>query len=210
MLQQLKENPLVPVLRKIAFEDSISIIDSLVEGGVRFIEITLDTDRALEIIRQAAERVDEVWVGAGTVLSIDDCKHAIEGGAQFIVSPVLDEGVVNYAVEQGIPVIPGVHTPTEMMKAHQMGATAVKLFPAASLGPGFVKDVRGPLGHIPIMVTGGIDLETARSYIEAGALAIGAGSALLKKDLIDGRKWVGLAKEAKSWVREVKQVPGSH
>lgn len=206
MLNSLKETPLVPVLRKLAFEDHTAIIGSLVEAGIRTIEITMDTDRALEIIRTSVMEYPDVCIGAGTVLSKEDCKNAIDAGAAFIVSPVLNKEVVAYAIERNVPVIPGVYSPTEMMKAHELGATAVKLFPASSVGPGFVKDVQGPLSHIPIMVTGGIDFGNAHSYIEAGALAVGAGSSLLKKEILVNKDWALLVEEARKWIGEVSNL----
>lgn len=201
MLEHLKKSPLVPVLRKIRFDDSSFIVKALIEGGVRTVEITMETERATEIIRKIVDEFgSQTLVGAGTVLTVEDCINAINAGAQFIVAPVLNEQVVMYAVEQGIPVIPGVYSPSEMMRAYELGATAVKLFPAASVGPGFVKDVQGPLGHIPIMVTGGIDLVNAHYYIEAGAIAVGAGSALLKKSHISTGDWDALTMETKKWM----------
>lgn len=204
MLEHLKKSPLVPVLRKIRFDDSSFIVKALIEGGIRTVEITMETERASEIIRKTVDEFgSQALVGAGTVLTIEDCSRAIDAGAQFIVAPVLNEQVVSYAVEQGIPVIPGVYSPSEMMRAYELGATAVKLFPAASVGPGFVKDVQGPLAHIPIMVTGGIDLANANSYVEAGAIAVGAGSALLKKNYIINKDWTLLTKEAEKWMKEL-------
>jgi len=204
MLEHLKKSPLVPVLRKIRFDDSPFIVNALLKGGVRTIEITMETERASEIIRKTVDEFgSQSYVGAGTVLTIEDCSKAINAGAQFIVAPVLNEHVVAYAVKQGIPVIPGVYSPSEMMRAYELGATAVKLFPAASVGPGFVKDVQGPLGHIPIMVTGGIELTNARSYIESGSIAVGAGSSLLKKSFISNKDWTALTKEAEKWMKEV-------
>ena len=202
MIEHLKKSPLVPVLRKIRFEDSEFIVKALLDGGIRTVEITMETERASEIIRKTVDEFgSQALVGAGTVLTIEDCSKAIEAGAQFIVAPVLNEDVVTYAVDQDVPVIPGVYSPSEMMRAYELGATAVKLFPAASVGPGFVKDVQGPLGHIPIMVTGGIDLANASSYIEAGAVAVGAGSSLLKKSLISDGNWDALTKETEQWLK---------
>lgn len=203
MISRLKANPLVPVLRKIPFDESTYIIESMISGGVQFIEITLDTEHGLEMIRDTTNKFSDIWVGAGTVLSIKDCMNAIQSGAKFLVSPVLDEEVVLYAVEQGVPIIPGVYSPTEMLRAYNLGATAVKLFPASSVGSGFVKDVLGPLSHIPIMVTGGITLENARSYIDAGAIAVGAGSSLVKKDIILNQEWSLLAEEVSKWIEQI-------
>lgn len=201
IVERLMQQPIIPVLRKIPYEKSQSIIKSLYDGGIRAVEITMESEGAASIIQETLEAFPtDLLVGAGTVLSKDDCKRAIDAGAQFIVSPVLDEAVMQYAIEQNIPFIPGVFTPSEMLKAHNGGATMIKLFPASVLGPAFIKDVKGPLGHIDIMTTGGITMETAKTYLDAGAKVVGAGSALVRKDLVESNDWAGLTAETISWV----------
>ncbi|TDL34272.1 bifunctional 4-hydroxy-2-oxoglutarate aldolase/2-dehydro-3-deoxy-phosphogluconate aldolase [Jeotgalibacillus sp. S-D1] len=205
IVEKLSTLSVIPVLRNIPYKKSKDIVQALLDGGIHAVEVTMESDRAEAIIRESADQFgDQMLIGAGTVLSVDDCKRAIEAGAQFIVSPALDEEVVTYAVEQGVPVIPGVFTPSEILRAVQLGAAMVKLFPASVLGPGFITDVKGPLGHIEIMATGGITMESAKSYIEAGAIAVGAGGALLRKDLISENDWLGLADEARKWMESVK------
>lgn len=205
VIEQLTAAPIVPILRKVPYEKSAAIVNALIEGGVTSIEVTMESDRAEEIIAETVHaHGNRVLVGAGTVLNVDDCRRAIEAGAQFIVTPALDEEVVTYAVEQGVPIIPGVFTPSEMMRAINLGAEAIKLFPASVVGPAFIKDVKGPLGHIPIMTTGGITLETAADYIGAGAAAVGTGSALLKKELIASSDWEGLKRETVKWLEAVQ------
>ncbi len=164
----------------------------------------MDTEQAERMIQETVERYSgKLLVGAGTVLSIEDGLRAIEAGAQFLVSPALEIEVLEYAVSKQVAFIPGVFTPSEMLQAHKAGASMVKLFPASSLGSDFIKDVRGPLGHIDIMTTGGITKETARSYVEAGAAVIGAGSALVKKEFIQQKNWSDLKQEAESWLKKV-------
>jgi len=107
---------------------------------------------------------------------------------------------MQYALEQSVPFIPGVFTPSEMVKAHNGGAAMIKLFPASVLGTAFIKDVQGPLSHIDIMTTGGITMETASTYLDAGATVVGAGSALVRKDLVESNDWAGLTAETISWV----------
>lgn len=207
IIEQLAAAPIVPILRKVPYEKSASIVKALIDGGVTSIEVTMESEKAAEII---AETIDaygaQVLVGAGTVLNVEDCQRAIEAGAQFIVTPALDEDVVAYAAEQGVPIIPGVFTPAEMLQAVKLGAEAIKLFPASVLGPAFIKDVKGPLSHIPIMATGGITADTATDYLKAGAVAVGTGSALLKKDLIAANDWDGLKKETEKWLQAVQAV----
>ncbi|QDP41880.1 bifunctional 4-hydroxy-2-oxoglutarate aldolase/2-dehydro-3-deoxy-phosphogluconate aldolase [Radiobacillus deserti] len=203
-VSMLTEVPIIPVLRKIPYEKSERIIQALVNGGIKSVEITMESDGAEKMLEAARGKFgDEVIVGAGTVVTKEDCQRAIEAGAQFIVSPILVEEVVRFASEQKILVIPGVFTPSEMMKAMQNGASMVKVFPASVLGPEFIKDVKGPLQNVSIMCTGGITRETAKSYLDAGALAVGAGSALLKKDLIAKEEFEGITKEARKWLRMI-------
>lgn len=199
--QDLKQIQLIPVLRKIPFETSEHLIQALVDGGIKAIEVTMDTENAAQIIEQSVARFgDQLLVGAGTVLSVEDCDQAIEAGAQFIVSPSYNQAVVEKTLAQSIPVIPGVFTPSEMYRAYENGAQIVKLFPASAVGPGFVKDVKGPLQHIDIMTTGGITLENAKSYLKAGAITVGAGSDLLNKTHIQNQDWAAITSIAKQWV----------
>jgi 2-dehydro-3-deoxyphosphogluconate aldolase/(4S)-4-hydroxy-2-oxoglutarate aldolase len=144
IIDQLTAVPLVPILRKVPYEKSASIVKALVDGGVCSIEVTMETDRAEDIIAEAASTYgSRILVGAGTVLNREDCHRAIKAGAQFIVSPAFDEDVISFTVEQGIPIILGVFTQSEMVRAMNLGAEAIKLFPASVLGPAFIKDVKG-------------------------------------------------------------------
>ncbi|MER2262931.1 MAG: bifunctional 4-hydroxy-2-oxoglutarate aldolase/2-dehydro-3-deoxy-phosphogluconate aldolase [Psychrobacillus sp.] len=201
VLDQLKDCPIIPVLRKIPYEKSASIIQALYDGGIRAVEITMDTENAEDMIREAVETFSgRMLVGAGTVLTIEDCERAMDAGAQFLVAPNFNSDVLAYAVEKNIPFIPGVFTPSEMVQADRAGAAMVKLFPASTLGPGFIKDVKGPLGHIDILTTGGITKETVRSYLDAGAVSVGAGSALVRKEFLEREDWAGLSAEVRAWL----------
>ncbi|WP_342567633.1 bifunctional 4-hydroxy-2-oxoglutarate aldolase/2-dehydro-3-deoxy-phosphogluconate aldolase [Psychrobacillus sp. FSL K6-4046] len=201
VLDQLKDCPIIPVLRKIPYEKSAGIIQALYEGGIRAVEITMDSENAEAMIREALDRFSgKLLVGAGTVLTIADCDRAMDAGAQFLVAPNFNSDVLAYAVEKNVPFIPGVFTPSEMVLADQAGAAMVKLFPASTLGPGFIKDVKGPLGHIDILTTGGITKETVKSYLDAGAVSVGAGSALVRKEFVEREDWPGLSAEVRGWL----------
>ena len=203
-IEQLTQVPIIPVLRKIPYEKSDYIINALIEGGIRSIEITMDTERATDIIQAARTKYgSDISIGAGTVLTVENAKEAIAAGADFLVAPNFDVAVTKYAQEQNIFFVPGVFTPSEMVSAYQDGASMVKLFPASVVQPQFIKDVKGPLSHIPIMCTGGIDLSTAKSYFEAGADAVGAGSSLVKKKFSEENDWVGLVQETQRWIESV-------
>lgn len=201
VLDQLKDCPIIPVLRKIPYEKSAGIIQALYDGGIRAVEITMDSENAEAMIREALDRFSgKLLVGAGTVLTIADCDRAMDAGAQFLVAPNFNSVVLAYAVEKNVPFIPGVFTPSEMVQADQAGAAMVKLFPASTLGPRFIKDVKGPLGHIDILTTGGITKETVRSYLDAGAVSVGAGSALVRKEYVEREDWAGLSAEVRGWL----------
>ncbi|ASN22057.1 bifunctional 4-hydroxy-2-oxoglutarate aldolase/2-dehydro-3-deoxy-phosphogluconate aldolase [Arthrobacter sp. YN] len=136
-------------------------------------EITMDSETAVADI--SALREAGATVGAGTVLGKEQAAAAMDAGAEFLVSPYLDEELVAWAAAQGIPVSPGALTPTEIVRAWNAGAAAVKIFPASVAGPQLLRELRGPLGHIPLMPTGGMNAENVGSFIDAGAMAVGVG-----------------------------------
>jgi 2-dehydro-3-deoxyphosphogluconate aldolase / (4S)-4-hydroxy-2-oxoglutarate aldolase len=155
------------------------------------LEITMDAPDALDDIRWAIDA--GATVGAGTVLNIADAAAAIDAGAGFLVSPYLDEALVEWAAERGHPVAPGALTPTEVVRAWALGATAVKVFPASVVGANLLRELRGPLGHIPLMPTGGVNADNARSFIDAGAVAVGVGSWLTGSSSPElARRWSAL------------------
>jgi len=136
-------------------------------------EVTMDSDSAAIDIGEL--RTLNHVVGAGTVLSKIQAQQAIDAGANFLVSPILDESLVAWSTERGVPFIPGALTPTEILRAWNGGAAAVKIFPASAVGPQFLREVRGPLGNVPLIATGGINADNARSFLDAGAVAVGIG-----------------------------------
>lgn len=153
---------------------------ALVGGGVKVLEITLNTTAALEMIEHLRTRyADQLAVGAGTVLTIGEAESAIEHGAQFLVTPHTDRTLIDYAVVRGVPIYPGAFTPSEIVQAYQAGATAIKCFPGSAFGLSYFKELQGPLGHIPMMMMGGIQADNIRDYLRAGCYAVGIGSWLI-------------------------------
>ncbi|KOP66476.1 2-dehydro-3-deoxyphosphogluconate aldolase [Bacillus sp. FJAT-18019] len=182
---ELKRERIVAIVRGITREQADFVGEGLAQGGVRFMEVTMNTADALHMIQAWRTRYDEaVYVGAGTVLDVDMAKEAIAAGAQFLISPNTDLSVIEYALEQGIDVWPGGMTPTEIVAAYAAGAEIVKLFPTASLGLSYIRELQGPLNHIPLLATGGVTLDNLPDYFRAGAAAVGLGSALLPKDAL--------------------------
>jgi 2-dehydro-3-deoxyphosphogluconate aldolase/(4S)-4-hydroxy-2-oxoglutarate aldolase len=180
----------VAIGRHVSAERAPEIAGALAAGGVLAFELTLNEPegealRAIESIARLAAELG-VEVGAGTVLSIAAAGRAIDAGATFLVMPHLDPELVAWAASRGIPTFPGCATPTEIFAAWNAGAAAVKLFPASSVGPAFVRELRGPFPDIPLVPTGGVTLESAPSFIAAGAIAIGMGSWLLGDGAVEG------------------------
>jgi 2-dehydro-3-deoxyphosphogluconate aldolase/(4S)-4-hydroxy-2-oxoglutarate aldolase len=173
----------VAIGRRVAATAVEPVTAALADGGVHAFELTLNEpeDEALRAIETAARfgRGIGIEIGAGTVLSIEAAGRAVDAGAAFLVMPHLDEELVRWAAARGIPALPGCATPTEILAAWRAGAAAMKVFPASSLGPSFIRECRGPFPELPLLPTGGVTLENAASFIAAGAIGVGMGSWLI-------------------------------
>ncbi len=178
-LRRLKESPVLGIIRG-APKDSIKgVMDACVAGGLRFVELTLNTENALSLIESASQQFSEdLCVGAGTVLSLTDVKLAVNAGAQFIVAPTLNIDVATYCVENEIAYFPGALTPTEIEKAWSAGAMMVKIFPASQMGTSYFNTVRGPFNELLLMAVGGVDSSNAVEYLKAGASAVAIGGSV--------------------------------
>ena len=179
-LNKLSNERIVAIIRGITGERFNSLIETLVRNSIMIMEVTVDTPGVYEKIQHIKKQYgDQVVIGAGTVLDSETARMAIISGAEFLVSPSLNLDVIKTAKRYGKVVIPGCMTPTEIVKAYEAGADVIKVFPASTLGPRYFRELSGPLAHIPLLPTGGVDLDNAQDYIEAGAVAIGLGSSLV-------------------------------
>lgn len=177
---QLTENGVVAVIRGAKLETIGPISKALAAGGVNVIELTVETPKALQLIELVADELgNEVLVGAGTVLDPETARAAIMAGAKFVFSPIVNIETIKLTKRYGVLCIPGALTPTEIVTAYEHGADLIKVFPANVFGPSYLKDVHGPLPHIPLMPTGGVSLENVEAYIKAGAVAVGVGGSLV-------------------------------
>jgi 2-dehydro-3-deoxyphosphogluconate aldolase/(4S)-4-hydroxy-2-oxoglutarate aldolase len=154
-----------------------AVLDALVAAGITAVEITMNSPAALASIEAVRARTDgsSLTVGAGTVLDPTVAKAAVAAGAAFLVAPNVDLPTIAWAVSCGVPILPGAMTPTEILAAWDAGVPAVKVFPAIVLGPAFVREIRGPMPHIPLVPTGGVTADTALAFLDAGAVAVGIG-----------------------------------
>jgi 2-dehydro-3-deoxyphosphogluconate aldolase / (4S)-4-hydroxy-2-oxoglutarate aldolase len=174
-VDRIRAERVAAILRRVSEPERV--VEELAAGGIRVVEVTLESDRALETIERLRGS-NELTVLAGTVRTPADAEAAARAGAQACVAPALVPEMLERCRELGVPAIPGALTPTEIETAVRLGASLVKLFPARLLGPGYVRDVLAPLTDAPLIVTGGVDASNARSFLDAGALAVGVGSAL--------------------------------
>lgn len=179
----LRRHKVIAIGRNIAAAKAPGMGEALVAGGVHVMELTLNEpeDAALRSIEALAGAADGLGalVGAGTVLSVEAARRAVDAGARFIVSPHTDREIVAWCAEAGVPVFPGALSPTEIHAAWSAGASAVKLFPAAAVGPDYLRQIAGPFPQIPFVPTGGVSAETAADWMAAGAVAVGMGGWLI-------------------------------
>lgn len=179
--QRIQHIGVVPVVRSGSARLALHAVEALAAGGIPVVEITLTVPNALAAIADIASRFDgTVLVGAGTITSADQARAAVEAGARFIVSPGFDAAIVDASHAAGVPAMPGVLTPSEIMAATRAGADWVKIFPCSALGGAkYLRALRGPFPRLRAMPTGGVTLATAAEYIAAGAVALGVGSELV-------------------------------
>jgi 2-dehydro-3-deoxyphosphogluconate aldolase / (4S)-4-hydroxy-2-oxoglutarate aldolase len=182
----------------------VDVARAMAAGGVDCIEITMTTPNALAVIAAVREQLgDTVLTGVGSVLDAETARAAILAGAQFVVSPVFNVAILEMAHRYGLPCVPGAFTPTEILNATAAGADMVKVFPAGQLGPGFFKDILGPMPHLKLTPTGGVDLDTAASFIKAGAKTLGVGSALVAPKAVAAGDFATLTETARKFVKVV-------
>ncbi len=201
VLDQLLASGVIAVLRAREAKGLTAVARALHDGGVRALEITLTTPGAVAGIAELAHAEDGMLVGAGTVLDAAAARSVLDAGARFVVSPTLEPDVIRLCRDHNVPCIPGAFTPTEILQAWRAGAALVKLFPAAAVGPGFVRDVLAPLPFLRIVPSGGVTLDSVGDWIRAGAAAVSLGSALLRAPPADrtvrARAFVTAVREAR-------------
>ncbi|MEA1904474.1 MAG: bifunctional 4-hydroxy-2-oxoglutarate aldolase/2-dehydro-3-deoxy-phosphogluconate aldolase [Candidatus Hadarchaeota archaeon] len=203
---QLLEGKVLGIVRVKSGRDLSRLVGSLQVGGVHYVEITMTTPGALRAIEEAANELDDVLIGAGTVLDGTTARQAILAGAEFLVTPTVELDVIEMAHRYGKVVIPGAMTPTEILTAWEMGADMVKVFPASILGPKYLKAVHGPLPQIPLVPTGGVTGENAGDFIRAGAAVVCAGSWLVDKKAVAEGRYEFLTERARMLVETVKKA----
>ncbi|MCY3992758.1 MAG: bifunctional 4-hydroxy-2-oxoglutarate aldolase/2-dehydro-3-deoxy-phosphogluconate aldolase [Caldilineaceae bacterium] len=210
-VQLIEKGGVVPVVRLPDLAGAVELAQALLDGGVTAFELTMTSPGALDALTLLRERVPafergEAVLGMGSVLDRKMAAEAIARGAQFVVAPTLDLPTVTYCAGLGVPVMPGAFTPTEVQTAWRAGAAVVKVFPATKLGPGYFQDILAPLPHLKLMPTGGVDLENAGGFVLAGAVAVGVGSALVRRDWVADGNWQAITEQARRFVAAVGEA----
>lgn len=206
ILNQLKESGIFAVVRNSTVDNIVPICESLVEGGINCIEITAETPNIAAIIEKAVNEVgDKILIGAGTVLDPETARSVISAGAQFIVSPTLNLETIKVTKRYGVVSIPGAFTPTEILTAYEHGADMIKVFPANVVGPSYVKNIHGPMPGIPIVLTGGINLDNLEEYVTSGAVGVGLGSNLVNPSKLNSEEdYKALTEQARRYADAYK------
>ena len=204
-LRRVLDCGIVAVVRSTESAPLVDVCRALVDGGIDVAEITFTVPDALDVLKATRKALgDRILLGAGTVLDAETARAAFLAGAEYLVSPTLDLDVIRMARRYGKLVMPGCFTPTEALQAWQAGADIIKVFPAELLGPGFFKAMRGPLPQIRLMPTGGVDLKTAHSFLEAGACCLGLGSQLIDPKAVAARQFDTISETARKYRDIVK------
>ncbi|MFB6291125.1 MAG: bifunctional 4-hydroxy-2-oxoglutarate aldolase/2-dehydro-3-deoxy-phosphogluconate aldolase [Candidatus Bipolaricaulia bacterium] len=199
------DSGVVAVIRTESSDQLLRVAEAIRKGGVKCIEVAMTTPNALEVIEDVTAKIDDVLIGAGTVLDAETARSAIIAGAEYLVSPTLDYDMVKMVKRYGKIVAPGTFTPTEIMNAWEAGADIVKVFPASRLGPKFISDVKSPLPQVSLMPTGGVSQKNAADFVEAGADVVCAGSALIDKEAMKRGDFEVLTKNAEQLVEAVNE-----
>mgnify|MGYP001826368370 FL=1 len=208
-LKRILDTGVVAIVRLDSAGQLGEVARAIKAGGVDIIEFTMTTPGALDIIAASAREFgDEVLLGAGTVLDAETARAAILAGARFIVSPTLNPATVELCHRYSVIAVPGAFSPTEILTAWEMGADLVKVFPAGTGGPGYIKDVLAPLPQVRLVPTGGVNLQNAADFIQAGAAAVAVGSSLVNKKLVAGGDFDALTTAAGGLVTAVRQARG--
>jgi len=199
---------IVPVVRASSAGEACAAADAVCQGGIPIVEITMTVPGAVDVIRELVKNcTSDVLVGAGTVLNPEAARRCLDAGAQFLVSPGLNLKTVELAVREGKLIMAGALTPTEVITAWDAGADFVKIFPCGQVGGAkYIKALRGPLPQIPLVPTGGVNLNTAAEFIEAGAVALGIGGELVQAEALKSNKPEIIVENARKFLAIVKQA----
>ncbi|WP_375510347.1 bifunctional 4-hydroxy-2-oxoglutarate aldolase/2-dehydro-3-deoxy-phosphogluconate aldolase [uncultured Nostoc sp.] len=203
-LSQLQKHRAIAVIRAPKIEVGQQMAMAIASGGMQLIEITWNSDRAGELITRLRSELPACTIGTGTLFNVQQLEEAIASGAQFLFTPHVDLAMIQAAQKKDVPIIPGAMTPTEIITAWSQGASCVKVFPVQAVGGAdYIKSLQGPLGQIPLIPTGGVTLENAKEFLQAGAIAVGLSGELFPKKLVTEGNWAAIASGARKLIQQL-------
>ncbi|AUB38867.1 eda, 2-dehydro-3-deoxyphosphogluconate aldolase [Nostoc flagelliforme CCNUN1] len=203
-LSQLQKHRAIAVIRAPKIEVGQQMAMAVASGGMQLIEITWNSSQAGELITQLRAELPACTIGTGTLFNVQQLEEAIASGAQFLFTPHVDLAMIQAAQQEDVPIIPGAMTPTEIVTAWSQGASCVKVFPVQAVGGAdYIKSLQGPLGQIPLIPTGGVTLENAKEFLQAGAIAVGLSSELFPKKLVTEGNWEAIASGARKLIQQL-------
>lgn len=204
---RIEEVGIIPAVRVSSAEDASFAAETVNRGGIPVAEITVTVPGAMEVISDLTSRIPEMIVGAGTVLDMEMARRCLDAGAKFLTSPGLVLEVVEFAAKNEVAVFPGALTPTEVITAWKAGADLVKIFPCAQVGgDSYIRALKAPLPHVPLIASGGVNQQTALNYVLAGAAALGIGGELIPKEALERRQAERILELARRFTRLVKDA----
>lgn len=205
--QRMTDPGVVAVIRADSSDQLLDVARALADGGVTTMEVTMTTPDAIRVIETVTDALgDAILMGVGTVLDPETARIAMLAGARFVVTPVMRPEVIACCRRYSVPIVCGAYTPTEALAAHEAGADFIKIFPADSLGPGYIRALKAPLPQLRIIPTGGVDLDTAGDFIRAGCDAVAAGGSLVSKAVLRSGDWDSLRATAAAFVDVVARA----
>ena len=200
------DQPVLGIVRGVPEECLEGVLGSARDAGLKFLEITLNTDHALQLIQTASQQCENtLCIGAGTVRTLQQAEQAVVSGARFLVSPVLNEEVAFYCRSQKLPYFPGALTPSEIEKAWQAGATMIKVFPASQWGPSYFREIKGPFEEIPLMAVGGVTSDNIPDYFSSGASAVAVGGSVFTRSRMVNREYSKIRDHLREIIFAVKK-----
>jgi 2-dehydro-3-deoxyphosphogluconate aldolase/(4S)-4-hydroxy-2-oxoglutarate aldolase len=207
-LKRFRRKPLLGILRGIEPKNLDPLFEALLVSGLEAVEITMNTEGAAGLIRNAVKRYGKrLMIGAGTVLNLKDLKNALHAGATFIVSPVVVPPVIRYCIRHKIPVFPGALVPQDIYEAWQTGATMVKVFPAGCFGPEYFKEIKGPFPKIELLACGGVTPENMPDYFKCGASAVAIGGSIFRKDWLPKKEFSMIRRRLQAYLHRLPEFP---
>lgn len=202
-IELVKQHKIISIVRGYDTEDTLKIVAALKQAGIKLVEVTLNSPNVFNTLQKLSKQYKgDIYIGAGTVLTVESCQKAIDAGAQFIISPDVNTDVIQCTKENHVLSIPGAFTPSEITLALNQGADIIKVFPVSSMGPSYIKDILAPLNNTQLLPTGGVDATNINEYINVGAIGVGVSSSIVKTNLaIDNETLTTIKRNAQKLIK---------